>query len=200
MNKSFGYPIIFMIIITVAFTLVLAYLNHTTTEAIAYNEEVELWKTLLYVFDKDIPSDEPKDIEEMFNRYVKEEQVEDETIYYIGEGDGIEGYAFPISGTALWGTVQGYAAVSGDYSELLGIDFTSHSETPGLGGRISEGWFKEQFRGLKLDAAMDGKYIIYRPAPDGNVDTIAGATQTSNSISKLLNDDIHEFISNRKGE
>lgn len=200
MKKSFAFPIIFMIVITAVFTMVLAYLNYATVDQIAFNEQTELRKTLLYVFDIDMPSDEPKEIEKIFNKYVDKEKVDDEDVYYIEENNQVTGYAFPISGTALWGTVQGYAAISEDYSELLGIDFVAHNETPGLGGRITEAWFKEQFRGLKLDDAENYQYAIYKPSPGGNVDAIAGATQTSNSVGKLLNDDIREFINKRKGE
>jgi len=42
--------------------------------------------------------------------------------------------------------------------------------------------------------------VVYRPAADGNVDAIAGATLTSNSVAKLLNEDINNFIKERKGE
>ncbi|MCF6464991.1 FMN-binding protein [Clostridium sp. Cult2] len=195
MKKSFSFPIVFMVIITAIFTLILAYLNYVTTDAIAFNEETDLRKTLLYVFHIDLPSEDPMIIEEVFNKYVDKEEIGDETIYFIKENEETIGYAFPVGGTALWGTVQGYVAVTEDFSQLLGIDFVSHSETPGLGGRISENWFKEQFRGLDLTEAKDGQYIIYRPAPDGNVDGIAGATQTTNSVGKFLNEDIHEFIS-----
>lgn len=200
MKKSFAFPIIFMIVITAVFTLILAYLNFTTVDQIAFNEQTELRKTLLYVFDIDTPSDEPKEIEKVFNEYVDKEKIDDEDVYYVEENGQITGYAFPVSGTALWGTVQGYAAISEDYSELLGIDFVAHNETPGLGGRITEEWFKEQFRGLNLEDKENQRYIIYKPAPGGNVDAIAGATQTSNSVGKLLNDDIKDFIDKRKGE
>ena len=198
MKKSFSFPIIFMIIITAFFTFLLAYLNYKTIDVIAYNEETDLRKTLLYVFDIKPPSDEPEVIEDIFNRYIDKEELSGETIYMVKEGDKIMAYAFPIGGTALWGTVEGYAAVSGDYTQLLGIDFVSHSETPGLGGRISEDSFKEQFRGLDLTTAKDKEYIIYRPAINGNVDAIAGATQTSKSVSKFINEDIFEFINAKK--
>ncbi len=84
----------------------------------------------------------------------------------------------------------------------MGIDFVSHSETPGLGGRISEEPFKEQFRNLDLSSRNEGgEYITYRPAPDGNVDSIAGgATLTSKSVSNFLNENIKDFIKFREGE
>jgi Na+-transporting NADH:ubiquinone oxidoreductase subunit C len=200
MKKSFSFPIIFMIIITAFFTSLLAYLNYKTTDIIAYNQETDLRKTLLYVFNIEISSNDPKEIEEVFNKYVEKDELDGQTIYIVKEKGDVAGYAFPIAGTALWGTVEGYAAISNDYTTLLGVDFVSHSETPGLGGRISEDWFKEQFRGLDLTKAKDGQYIIYRPQPNGNLDAIAGATQTSKSVSNFINEDIYKFIELRKGE
>ncbi|MCF6461152.1 FMN-binding protein [Clostridium sp. Cult3] len=200
MKKSFSFPIIFMVIITAFFTFILAFLNYKTTDVIAYNQETDLRRTILYVFDIDSPSDDPKVIEDIFNQYIQEEEFEGQTIYVVREGGEITGYAFPIGGTGLWGTVDGYAAISSDYNKLLGLDFVSHSETPGLGGRISEEPFKQQFRGLDLTDAKDGEYVVYRPAPDGNIDAIAGATLTSKSVSRFLNEDIDNFIKLKKGE
>jgi Na+-transporting NADH:ubiquinone oxidoreductase subunit C len=111
-----------------------------------------------------------------------------------------KGYAFPVVGPGLWGQINGYAAISTDYNELLGIVFIKHEETPGLGGRIEEEQYLSQFRNLDLSSASDGNFIIYRPAANGNVDAIAGATLTSNSVAKLLNEDIYGFIQGRKGE
>lgn len=194
MKKSFSFPIIFMIIITAIFTSVLAFLNYKTADLIAYNEETDLRKTILYVFNIEAPSDDAQAIEETFNKHIVEEKVGDDSLYLVKEGDEIKAYAFPIGGTGLWGTVEGYAAISADKSQLLGIDFVSHSETPGLGGRISEESFKAQFRNLDLDNRREGDYIVYRPAPDGNVDSIAGATLTSKSVSDFLNENIKDFI------
>lgn len=201
MKKSFGFPIIFMVVITIIFTSILAFLNYKTVDVIAYNRETDLRKTILYVFDIEPPSQDPEIVEETFNKYVEEEENEKgEKVYTVKENNSIKGYAFPVNGVALWGTVEGYAAISADYNELIGLDFTSHSETPGLGGRITEDSFKEQFRGLDLSSTEDGEYIIYRPSANGNVDSIAGATQTSKSVSKFINQDIFNFIKKRKGD
>lgn len=199
MKKSFIFPIIFMVLITAFFTAILAFLNYSTADVIAFNQETELRKTLLYVFNIETPSEEPKVVEEIFSKYISEETINGEDVYLAKEDGNIIGYAFPIAGSGLWGSVEGFAAVSDDFSELLGIDFVSHSETPGLGGRISEDWFKEQFRGLKLTEANNGNYIIYKPSPGGNVDAIAGATLTSKSVSNFMNEDIDKFIKDNKG-
>ena len=122
--------------------------------------------------------------------------------YSVGlkqENGETQGYAFPATGPGLWGTINAYVGISEDYSELLGLEFIKQDETPGLGGRISEDWYKQQFRGIDLENSKDGNYIIYRPSSGGNVDAIAGATLTSKSVSKLVNEDMYEFIKDRKG-
>jgi len=200
MKKSFSFPIIFMIVITAFFTFILAFLNYSTADKIEFNKETELRKKILYVFDIESTSNSPEAIEKVFNDNIIEETLDEDIIYSIKEDGKVTGYAFPVRGSGLWGSVVGYVGISEDYNKLLGIDFVSHSETPGLGGRISEDSYKEQFRGLDISTAKDGNYIIYRPSSGGNVDAITGATLTSKSVSNFVNEDIQNFINKRKGE
>ncbi|MGO1712667.1 MAG: hypothetical protein ACTH0B_04075, partial [Senegalia sp. (in: firmicutes)] len=103
LKKSFSYPIIFMILITAFFTLVLSLLNYTTKDVVAQNAQTDEWKTLLYVFDIDYPEDDDKRIEELYEKHLEQLEVEDTTIYKA-EKDGKElGYAFPVEGNGLWG-------------------------------------------------------------------------------------------------
>lgn len=200
MKKSFTYPIIFMIVVTAIFTFVLAFLNYSTAEKVALNEETDLRKKILYAFDIPLQGDSAEEIEKVFKDHINEEVIDNEKIYTIRDGNEVLGYAFPARGAGLWGSIEAYVAVTADYSKVIGLEFISHSETPGLGGRIDESEFKEQFRGLDLTTATSGNYIVYRPAPGGNVDSIAGATLTSKSVSDLLNEDIESFIIERRGD
>lgn len=200
MKKSFSFPIIFMVVITAFFTFILAFLNYSTADKIAYNEETDLRETILYVFDINPESRDAAAIEKAFEENIHEEKDGEDTIYTVEENGEVKGYAFPVRGTGLWGSVEGYVAISSDYSKLLGIDFVSHSETPGLGGRISEDEYRNQFRDMDLSEATEGRYIVYRPAPRGNADAISGATLTSQSVAQFVNADIEQFIKERKGE
>ena len=200
MKKSFSYPIIFMAVITAIFTFILAFLNYSTADKIEFLQDTELRRKILYVFDIPIPSESPEDIAKTFKENVEEETIDGEKIFFIKENGEIKGYAVPVGGSGLWGSIEGYVGLSADLSHILGLDFTNHSETPGLGGRISEDEFKEQFRNLDLSQSQDGDYIIYRPAPGGNVDAITGATLTSKSVSDFLNQDIYEFIKSKRGD
>lgn len=199
-QKSFIYPIIFMSVITAIFTFVLAYLNYSTAERVEFLEGNELRKKILYVFDISTPSDDPEEIEEIFNQLVQEDNSYDPPVYYTVENGEITGYAIPADGPGLWGSIDAYIGISADFTEVLGLEFITHSETPGLGGRISEPEFLSQFRGLDIEGPRGEEYIILNPAPGGNVDAIAGATLTSQSVRDLLNVDIHNFIDERRGD
>src|SRR5699024_7057414 len=131
---------------------------------------------------------------------IEEEEIDGEKLFYLMEDGEVKAIAFPSGGSGLWGTIEAYVGVRSDYSEIVGVDFIEHSETPGLGGRIDEKEFKEQFRGLDLEDVEGSNYIIYKPASGGNVDAIAGATLTSKSVSNFLNKDIDEFTKEREGD
>lgn len=199
MKKTFAYPIVFMAIVTIVFTSILGFLNYSTAEKIESNEETELRKKILYVLDIETKSGDSEEIKKIFDDEIEETKVDDDIIYTVRTNNEAVAYAFPVRGAGLWGSILGYVGITADYSEIIGIDFISHSETPGLGGRIEEEPYKEQFRGLELND--DGtEYIIYKPASGGNVDAISGATLTSQSVSNFLNVDIEKFIKTWEGE
>lgn len=205
MKKSSAFPIIFMAILTAVFTFALSFLNYSTADIIEFNEQTDRAKKILYVFDIEVETEDPEEIAKIFDENIEEMKkdgetvkIEGEEVYIEKENGEIVAYAFPVRGSGLWGSILGYVAVTDDYSEIIGLDFISHSETPGLGGRIEEAEYKEQFRGLELN--QEGNYVIYNPAPGGNVDAISGATLTSQSVSNILNKDIKDFIDNMEVE
>lgn len=79
-----------------------------------------------------------------------------------------------------------------DMETLKGIEVLDHSETPGLGGRMTEDMFKEQFIGMKLKPQI--KMVKERKATgDNEFDAITGATNTSRGIEEFINDAVQEF-------
>lgn len=201
------FPIVFMAVLTAVFTFILSFLNYSTADQIEFNEQTDRRIKILYVFDIDMPSEDPDEIEKIFNEEIEELKedgktvmIEGNEVYVQKENDEVTAYAFPVRGAGLWGSILAYVGVTDDYSEIVGLDFISQNETPGLGGRIDELEFKEQFRGIELSGEDSRDYIIYNPAPGGNVDAISGATLTSKSVSNILNKDIKEFIKSRGGE
>jgi Na+-transporting NADH:ubiquinone oxidoreductase subunit C len=84
-------------------------------------------------------------------------------------------------------------------TKVLGLAFTKHSETPGLGGRITESWFTDQFKGLPLHPIESNQNIFYlKPQGTGKaaneLDAITGATNTSSAVQAFLNQDLDYFL------
>lgn len=199
-KKSFLYPVVFMSVITAIFTFVLAFMNYSTAERVELLQDTELRTKILYVFDIPLETSDPNEIEAIFDEHVKEDDSVSPSLFYRMDGNEITAYAVPINGAGLWGSIDGYIGVSSDFNKLLGIEFIAHSETPGLGGRISEPEYLEQFRDLDISNVDGTNYVIYRPANGGNVDAITGATLTSKAVSVMINEDLDDFLSERKGD
>lgn len=193
MKNSFIYPIIFMMAVTAIFITVLAGLNFVTADTISFNQQNQLRQKILYIFDMVPEGGMEKDIERVFNESVIEKEWGDLKGYALVEGGQEIGYAVPINGAGLWGSITGYVGLNKDYTEIIGIEFVTQSETPGLGGRISENSYKDQYRGIDISGKTDN-FIISSPQPDSNVDAIAGATQTSAAVVKIVNENIKLFF------
>ncbi|WP_300408485.1 FMN-binding protein [Lagierella sp.] len=198
-KKSVMYPIVFMLILSAVLVFILAFINKITTPIVEFNSEIELKDKILYVFNIPVDSTNPEEIDKVFSENIEEKDYED-TKYFVYNKDGeVQGYAVPFVGPGLWGTITGYLGVNKDFTETTGIEFVSQSETPGLGGRISESPYKEQYRGIDISNPQGDKYVINKPAQGGNVDAIAGATQTSTFVTDMVNKNLKEFIQKEGG-
>ncbi len=89
-----------------------------------------------------------------------------------------------------------FICVEPDMETLKGIEVLDHSETPGLGGRITEDQFKKQFVGKKLRPKI---LVVKGRTTEGanEVDAITGATNTSRGIESFINDAMKAFWEGR---
>ncbi|MBB6215942.1 Na+-transporting NADH:ubiquinone oxidoreductase subunit C [Anaerosolibacter carboniphilus] len=198
MKKGSLYSILFMMVITAVFTFALSALHQNTIVAVQGNQLIKNQKKILYAFN--IPFDDTMKTEEintLYNTHIKESKRGDLLIYEGYIDDQLQGYATEMEGPGLWGNIHGVIAINKDLDAILGVDFLTHSETPGLGGRIDEQWFKEQFRNIPLNTTSP--YVLYRPSPDGTVDAIAGATLTSKAVLDIVNDSLNQFLDTERG-
>lgn len=179
MKRGYTYTIVFIFIISSIFAGLLAGINAVYSKKIKENEEIVKKISILYVLNITVDG---KDANEIFNEKIKVKELGDMTYYSTENIDGKEeNYAVPFEGPGLWGAIKGYLGVDSDFSTIIGVVFTEQNETPGLGGRIDEEWYKEQFRGLTIE----NKTITY--GEEMELDAITGATLTSNAVLKILN-------------
>lgn len=189
-KKTILFPVVFMVVLTIIYTSILAFINESTTGIIKDQENLRIKRSVLYVLNLPVSEDDEA-VKKLYSEKITEEEKDDVIVYVYTEGGVLSGYAFAFTGTGLWGTISGYLGTSPDYSQLTGVDFVSHSETPGLGGRIDEAWFKEQFRGIQISGENT---VIFKPAEGGNADAITGATLTSDSVRNMINTFITDLL------
>lgn len=194
MNKEgTTYTIIFIFIVSFAFVFLLSMTNQVTIERVELNQELARQQAILQAMG--IEAESADEIQEEFARIAGDA----ESGLYVGSVDGRTVYAKEFAGAGLWGTISGVLAVTSDFEQIVGIEIVDDNETPGLGGRINEPWFKSQFEGEQVPE--DG--IVVRalegdgdPEKDnGVIDGITGATRTSDSMEAIVNNQLEQLRS-----
>ncbi|MCS3923097.1 Rnf electron transport complex subunit RnfG [Methanosalsum natronophilum] len=119
-----------------------------------------------------------------------EEEVNDETkvLYYRAlDADGnLIGYAFFGEQRGYEGIVEVAAGIDPDLNNLIKVKIISHSETPGLGDRIEDDSFLQQFEELDVDD-------LALTRDTGKVDSITGATVSSRAVVDAIDSKLNEM-------
>ncbi|OHB25605.1 MAG: hypothetical protein A2X84_11310 [Desulfuromonadaceae bacterium GWC2_58_13] len=99
-------------------------------------------------------------------------------IFYRGRNRGVlAGLAFKVvAPDGYSGTIEIMVGVDPE-GTVTGLEILAHAETPGLGSKIEQAWFKNQFLGKSLDNAD------WRVKKDGGAfDQITGATISPRAV------------------
>lgn len=194
------YTILFAFIISALFALLLGAVNAATRDTILLKQKIVEEKAILEAAGISTVGMSDVEVDTLFREKVKTVEYSQKTIYLVKTDKG-QAFAFKYSGPGLWGTIYAIIAVDESLTRLAGISFTKQSETPGLGGRIDESWFKMQFRGETIHDTYPFIKVQKSSRTSGDldhtnasVDAITGATQTSNAVEKLINEGLKEYI------
>ena len=196
MKRGHVYTFVFMVVVTAVLVFALALAYEAFKPSIQTNKALQEQRAVLYALglDDGLTDDEVR------ARY--QEKVQPGAVNGIQEAYGhpvlahVEGgetvaYAIPFEGSGLWGSLRGYLGITEDLSQTRGLVFTYQNETPGLGGRIDEGWFKEQFQGLPIGKGLT---LEYGSHPEYKIDAVTGATQTSSAVMRTVNKALDEIV------
>ncbi len=177
------YPLVFMLMVTVVCISIVTGLFLSTKERVEANEGLFLRKTILQAANIPYP-DDFREVTALYEASVTE--VSDGQLYYrVAQPDGSFTYVVPIEGAGLWGPISLLVGFTESLDELTGIGIFSQNETPGLGARIEEEWYRMQFVGKR------GPFVLVdegmADAPD-EIDAITGATRTSLAMRDIINE------------
>jgi len=206
-----GYVLVFAAAASAAFTAAIMSLHAATESQVRRNERLFEQRALVEAFGlHDGKALTDQQVIERYDRHIRRDgkTIEDpqsgtrfEVIRTVeptaGGGERLLGYAFPVWGTGFWARIDGWLAVTPDLSRAIGIVFVRHSETPGLGARITEPRWRKEFEGLNLSPPPAGEpTIVIGPgdeAQNRRVDAITGATGTCTAVERFLNLRIPQF-------
>ena len=188
------FPVAYMFVITACFSSVLIGFSRLTRPRVLANEALAFERAVLEVFaDIDVPP--TPQIHERFTELFEKTDTAGGAYVYRKDGR-IASYAVPVAGQGFWAPIRGVVGVSADLKTITGISFYDQTETPGLGARIVESSFREQFEGLRIGSRprpIGIRPVSVTPA-DHEVHAITGATQTCVRLEKLINDDLSAWL------
>lgn len=196
MKRGHLYTFIFMVVITAVLVFALAAAYEGFKPAISKSKLLQEQRAVLYSLglDEGLSDDQ---VASVYSEKVKPAalnglaDVSGIPVLAHMEGGAPVAYAVPFDGTALWGPLRGYLGVNASLSETTGLVFTYQNETPGLGGRIDEDWYKEQFRGLPI---KPDTVLGYGTQEGYQIDAVTGATQTSSAVLRTVNKALQESV------
>lgn len=187
-----AYPVVFMLIITIIFIGILATFYKLSLDKVTKYRETQLKKMVLGTFR--LPTE---NIETEFNKFISQQEVEGLSYYEAKTDSVLLGYCFPISGSGLWGTINALLAVTPDFSKIINIAIVDQNETPGLGGRITESWFKDQFQGkILIENDIIKSFVLIPENENGKADEInqiTGATASSKAVVDMIYKNVKKY-------
>lgn len=109
---------------------------------------------------------------------------------FICEVKGQEIYVAHFSGKGLWDDIWGYVGIK-PTRKINAAVFDHKAETPGLGSKITEDWFQNQFQGKTMANDQDEyrPIMVKKPGLETNqyeVNGISGATFTGNGVAEMM--------------
>lgn len=200
-KKSPAYILSFMAAICLVFGAGISVVNYATQGLLAKNAARHQNRVLCRAFMLEVAGTSA----EAFQQAVDENLQ----VSTIGEGiakrpiyrritPGKESVGFVVGGIGFWDRIECVVVLSPDLRQILNIQFLDQKETPGLGARVEEPWFTDQFKGLQVDwDNPEGHRVVIGTSPSENgpneVDAITGATQTSMALMNFMNEELDQI-------
>jgi len=214
-RDSLIYPIVFVLAISVVFVGILAVLYRSNEAKIMNNRLDSYQKMVLQLMSVKIG--EAAEIKPFwlmnnypasYHEYIREIKVPglDRRCFQAVVNSQTVALCFEINGKGLWGTMTALAAFDPEVKTLLGLAIYDQMETPGLGARIEESWFLDQFNNIGIIKAnpQTNDYVIdFSLIPEGKkaadpsqIQQVTGATITSRSVIQMLKTEINAIYAN----
>ncbi len=128
---------------------------------------------------------EPEDVETAFTSFNRRFAQKSSGRCKIWQNqDQLQQWVFEATGAGMWGEMTIVGVLDLEQETMLGLRVVRQNETAGLGSRIADPLFSEQFVNLSLLPRIE---MTGARSKNNQFDAVSGATVTSRSLEKLLN-------------
>lgn len=208
-TETMSYPIVFMIVLSIIFVGVLAVLFRLSEPKINAQKQESYQRLVLGLCAASIAAATGKDANQIisqypqsYQEYIRELELkgQDRPSFAVVINDNVIVRCVDIPGKGLWDKMRCLVAVSPDLTLIKEVSIYEQMETPGLGARISEDWFQNQFKGKQV--IVDGKFIEMelisekQPPQGEQINKVTGATISSQAVLKMLKDGLENLYDN----
>ena len=190
--KQYIKMLSFVFIMGFLTSIVFVGMDALTAERIEMNKDAAIYSAVLTHNDITYNSG---NLAEVFNDNITVEEVTFNgqlLSFYINEVNGNVSFLYGVfSLGGLWGPVRGVITLESDFQTIVNVSVLEEQETPGLGGKVKNREFLDQFIGLQLLPELERPVEVNKDAAANKaneVDEISGATGTSTAFERLLND------------
>lgn len=189
-TNSNAYTIIYAVVMVVIVAFLLAFVSDVLKPMQDANVERDTKNQILTSLN--IEGLKGEAVDAKYAEVIKETMECNGQEFFKAELDGAVKYVLPVKGRGLWGGLWGYISVDEDKLHVFGTYFSHESETAGLGARINERWFQQQFNGKPIfDAEGNIALTVVKAgaaASETEVDGVTGATLTSKGVAGMVTD------------
>lgn len=120
------------------------------------------------------------------------ETIGGQTVYKALNEQGEQvGWVIPARGLGFADILDLLVGLNKDLSQITGLYVLEQKETPGLGARITESKWRDQFRGK--GTSRDLAVTKMAPKADNEVQGVTGATISSVSVAGIVNGAVVRF-------
>ena len=177
--------VVVLFVICTTSGVVLSYVNEATEEPREYSYIKFVQEPSMKAVLSDYDNDPIKERIKLAVGEDEEGNPVEVVVFPAKKGGKTEAIAYSAAAKGYHDLIEVMIGVGPD-GTLTGISIMTHTETPGLGARIVEPEFTNQFAGLELDTTK-------LSAEGGQVDTLSGATFSTVGVIAAVSAALEQF-------
>lgn len=157
----------------------LAMVNNWANPLIAANKKAETEASIFRVLSEG-------------RSYIQISNAEFEVYKVMKDNPDVIGYALVYEGNGFQGKIRLICGLTEDLEKITSIEILEQVETPGLGTKVTEVTFTDQFKQLQTSPSIDWVKGI-PPSRPNEIQAITGATISSKAVVAIINNGIAQM-------